>query len=95
MALARGEASETTKRALWIAVPLGITLLLLTVIGWPLWLEHLFNQQILAQAKGPGDLSRPQLYLHNVSPYVHQDSGLVIPPDIPTKYSGGIPNFEG
>ncbi len=95
MPFSRKEEVETIKRALWITAPLGIALLLLTILVWPLCLGHLFKQHVLAQAKGPGDLSRPQLYLHNVSPYLHQASGFVIPPDLPRQYSGAILLFDG
>lgn len=94
MPLSRKGEVEIIKRALWVIVPFTITLILLVALVWPLWLEHTFYQRLLAQAKGPEDLSRPRLYLYDVSSYVHKASGSHISFDLPSQCAGVVLCFD-
>jgi hypothetical protein len=94
MPLSRKGNDETIKRALWGIIPLAITIFVLVAVVWPLWLDHTFYQRLLAQAKGPEDLSRPRLYLYHASSYVHKASGSLISFNLQSQCAGVVPCFD-
>lgn len=94
MPLSKKEDIETIKRAFWGIIPLALTLLVLVAVVWPLWLDHTFYQRLLAQAKGPGDLSKPRLYLYDASSYVHKASGSLISFNLQSQCAGVVLCFD-